>query len=203
MSDVIASYFFRPRKGNSPEMAARALCEEGTSGTRGSIHTLTDYIPRLEGEVVNIAPHGEGHIARYRYPAELFEPGNIAQYLSIVAGNIFGITEVDAIRLLDIEYPESLVRPFTGPKFGIDGIRKLVGSTNRPHIGTIIRPKVGLSPEETAAVAYEAAIGGVDLINDSEIMADQEFCPIRSRVPLIQRNSKTRKMKPATRYSTQ
>ena len=185
MSDVVASYFFRPRNGTSPDRAARAICEEGTSGTRGSIHAMTDYVPRLEGEVVGVTPHGEGYITRVRYPQELFEPGNIAQYLSVVAGNVSGIADVDAIRLLDVEYPEPLVRPFKGPKFGIGGVRKLVGSNKRPHIGTIIRPKAGLTPEDTAAVAYEAAIGGVDLIIDSEIMADQEFCPIGSRVPLV------------------
>lgn len=185
MSDVVASYFFRPRVGTPADRAARAICEEGSSGTRGTINTLTDYVPRLEGEVVNVAPHGEGHIARIRYAQELFEPGNIAQYLSVAAGNVFGVTDLDAVRLLDIDFPESLVRLFRGPKFGIDGVRKLVGSNVRPHIGTMIRPKAGLTPEDTAAIAYEAAIGGVDMIIDSEIMADQEFCPIRSRVPLV------------------
>jgi ribulose-bisphosphate carboxylase large chain len=185
MSDVIASYFFRPRKGVTPEGAARAVCEEGTSGTRGPIPIQADYARRLDGNVVSVTPHGGGYIARIRYPAELFEPGNIAQYLSVVAGNVSGIADLDAIRLTDVEYPEPLVSPFKGPKFGIEGIRKLVGSKTRPHIGTIIRPKAGLTPEDTAAVAYEAAIGGVDLIIDSEIMANQEFCPIESRVPLV------------------
>ena len=120
-----------------------------------------------------------------RYAQELFEPGNIAQYLSVAAGNVFGVTDLDAVRLLDIDFPESLVRLFRGPKFGIDGVRKLVGSNvqsaHRYHDQTESWPDA----EDTAAIAYEAAIGGVDMIIDSEIMADQEFCPIRSRVPLV------------------
>jgi ribulose-bisphosphate carboxylase large chain len=185
MSDVVASYFFHPRKGITPEGAARAICEEGTYGNQAPAPIQANYARRLNGGVVSVTPHGGGFIARIRYPAELFEPGNIAQYLSVVAGNVFGIADVDAIRLVDVEYPEPLVRPFKGPKFGIEGIRKIIGSKNRPHIGTIIRPKAGLTPEDTAAVVYEAAIGGVDLIIDSEIMADQEFCSIESRVPLV------------------
>jgi ribulose-bisphosphate carboxylase large chain len=185
MSDIVASYFFHPRKGVTPEGAARAICEEGTSSMRGPIPIQADYARRLDGSVVSVTSHGRGFVARIRYPAELFEPGNIAQYLSVVAGNVSGIADVDAIRLVDVEYPEPLARMFRGPKFGIEGIRKLIGSKNRPHIGTVIRPKAGLTPEDTAAVAYEAAIGGVDLIIDSEIMADQEFCSLENRVPLV------------------
>ncbi len=185
MSPAVASYFFRPRKGLSAEEAARAVCGEVTPGRRASVPLETGYTRRLEGEVVSVTPHGGGFVARIGYPEELFEPGNMAQYLSVVAGNVSGATEVESIRLLDVEYPEPLVRPFRGPKFGIEGIRKLIGSKERPHIGTVIRPKAGLTPEDTAAVAYEAAIGGVDLIIDSEIMADQEFCSIESRVPLV------------------
>jgi ribulose-bisphosphate carboxylase large chain len=185
MIDVVASYFFHPAKGVSAENAALAICREGTSGPRAPASPQTGYALRLEGEVAAVTPHGSGYIARIRYPAEVFEPGNIAQYLSILAGNVSGIADVEGIRLVDVEYPEPLVRPFKGPKFGIDGVRKLIGCKNRPYIGTVIRPKAGLTPEDTAAVAYEAAIGGVDLIIDSEIMADQEFCPIESRVPLV------------------
>ena len=118
------------------------------------------------------------------YPAEIFEPGNVPQYLSVVAGNLFGLSRLDAVRLLDFDLPESLV-PFKGPKFGIHGVRRIVGSNKRPHVGTIIKPKVGLTPEDTAAVAYQAAIGGVDLIKDDETLTNQKFCPIDERLPKV------------------
>jgi ribulose-bisphosphate carboxylase large chain len=184
MPDVIAAYRFRPEKGTSPEEAARWIAEEETTGTWTGIGTTTGYVRRLDGEVLEIVPGDGFYEAKIRYPAEIFEPGNVAQYLSVVAGNLFGLKKLASVRLLDMDFPESLV-PFGGPKFGIRGIRALVGTTNRPHVGTIIKPKVGLTPADTAEVAYQAALGGVDLIKDDETLTDQAFCPVRERVPRV------------------
>jgi ribulose-bisphosphate carboxylase large chain len=184
MPDVFATYSFRPETGTSPEEAARWIAEEETTGTWTDIGTRADYVRRLDGEVVEIIP-GDGHsVAKIRYPAEIFEPGNVAQYLSVVAGNLFGLRKLAAVRLLDVDFPEALI-PFHGPRFGIRGIRAIVGTTNRPHVGTIIKPKVGLSPDDTAKVAYQAAMGGVDLIKDDETLTDQSFCPMKERVPKV------------------
>ena len=185
MPDVIATYYIRPRSDTTPEEAAQAICDEETTGTWTRISTRTDYVKRLDGVVESITPQAPGYVARIRYPGEIFEPGNVAQYLSVCAGNLFGLSRLDAVRLLDVWYPDALISPFRGPKFGIPGVRRMIGSTDRPHIGTIIKPKVGLSPEDTAAVAYEAIIGGVDLIKDDETLTDQEFCPIEKRLKLV------------------
>ena len=184
MPDVFATYSFRPDKGTSPGEAARWIAEEETTGTWTDIGTTADYIRRLDGEVVEILPEGGHYVAKLRYPAEIFEPGNVAQYLSVVAGNLFGLRKLAAVRLLDVDFPEALI-PFPGPKFGIRGIRAIVGTTNRPHVGTIIKPKVGLSPDDTAEVAYQAAVGGVDLIKDDETLTDQAFCAMKERVPKV------------------
>lgn len=184
MSDVTAIYYFRPRADTSPEQAAQAICEEETTGTWTDISTTTDYVRRLDGAVESVEPRGSGYLTRITYPAEIFEPGNIPQYLSVVAGNLFGLGRLEAVRLLDVEFPEELV-PFSGPKFGIEGVRRLVGSQNRPHVGTIIKPKVGLNPTDTAEVAYQAAIGGVDLIKDDETLTDQKFCPLFERLSAV------------------
>jgi ribulose-bisphosphate carboxylase large chain len=181
MPDVIATYYFRPEVGTSPEQAAQAICDEETTGTWTDISTRPSYISKLDGNVEVVGKEGSGYITRIHYPAEIFEPGNIPQYLSVVAGNLFGLGRLKAVRLLDIELPEDLV-PFRGPKFGMHGIRRLIGTRNRPHVGTIIKPKVGLTPKDTALVAYQAAIGGVDFIKDDETLTDQTFCPISERV---------------------
>ncbi|HTY53076.1 MAG TPA: RuBisCO large subunit C-terminal-like domain-containing protein [Methanomicrobiales archaeon] len=184
MPDVIATYSFIPEKGTTPEEAARWIAEEETTGTWTAIGTTTGYVRRLDGEVMEIIAEGGHQLVKIRYPAEIFEPGNVAQYLSVIAGNLFGLKKLAAVRLLDMEVPEELV-PFPGPRFGIRGIRAIIGTTNRPHVGTIIKPKVGLSPDDTAEVAYQAATGGVDLIKDDETLTDQAFCPIRERVPKV------------------
>lgn len=184
MPDVIATYYYRPHNGVSPEEAAQAICEEETTGTWTRISTRLSYVQRLDGTVESISEEGNGYVTRIHFPEEIFEVGNIAQYLSVFAGNLFGLAKLDTVRLLDIELPDGLV-PFHGPKFGIQGVRRLIGTKNRPHLGTIIKPKVGLTPEDTANVAYQAAIGGVDFIKDDETLTNQAFCPISERVSAV------------------
>ena len=184
MAEVIATYYFRPKKGITPEWAAQAIAEEQTTGTWTDISTTEKYVHYLDGQIEKLIPSGDGYRVSIRYPAEIFEIGNIPQYLSVIAGNLFGLSRIAAVRLLDAEFPREVI-PFKGPRFGIGGIRSLVGTVDRPHVGTIIKPKVGLNPQDTAKVAYEAAIGGVDLIKDDETLTDQKFCPIAQRLPLV------------------
>ncbi len=188
MKDLIATYYFKPKAGVTPEYAAHAISEEQTTGTWTDISTVnekTAYVHAFDGEVLEVVPSGNGFQTKLSFPCEIFEPGNIPQYLSVIAGNLFGLGKLDAVRLLDIDIPEGL--DGTGPKFGFEGVRKLCGTdiTRRPHVGTIIKPKVGLTPKDTADVAYQAAIGGVDLIKDDETLTDQKFCPLMSRLEMV------------------
>ncbi|MDD3407948.1 MAG: RuBisCO large subunit C-terminal-like domain-containing protein [Methanomicrobium sp.] len=187
MSDVIAVYYFEPGKNTTPEFAAQAIADEETTGTWTDLSTRASYVKRLDGKVNSLKSFGEGYITEIMYPAEIFEPGNISQYLSVVAGNLFGLGRLDSVRLLDINLPKELTTSFKGPQFGIDGVRKLIGTdkTKRPHVGTIIKPKVGLNPKDTAEVAYLAAIGGVDFIKDDETLTNQSFCPMKERVEAV------------------
>lgn len=188
MKDLIATYYFRPNDNITPEYAAQAICEEQTTGTWTDITTVnekTAYVHAFDGEVLELEPSGSGFQTKISYPYEIFEPGNIPQYLSVIAGNLFGLGKLEAVRLLDIEIPKGLAG--IGPKYGVEGIRKLCGTdtSRRPHVGTIIKPKVGLTPKDTAEVAYQAAIGGVDLIKDDETLTNQKFCPLMTRLELV------------------
>ncbi|MBQ4134882.1 MAG: ribulose 1,5-bisphosphate carboxylase [Methanocorpusculum sp.] len=189
MKDLIATYYFRTKDGVDASYAANAIREEQTTGTWTSLSTVNDktaYVHALDGSVEDLVelPDG-GYLTRICFPHEIFEKGNIPQYLSVIAGNLFGLGKLEAVRLLDIDLPENLCG--CGPKFGIDGVRKIVGTevSCRPHIGTIIKPKVGLNPKDTARVAYEAALGGLDLIKDDETLTNQSFCPLFERLEAV------------------
>lgn len=199
MRDLIATYYFRPKSGVTADFAAQAICEEQTTGTWTNLSTVNDhtaYVHAYDGEVMDIScVENGGYTTKIRYPYEIFEPGNIPQYLSVIAGNLFGLGKLDAVRLLDIDVPSTLATAHTGPKFGIEGVRKLVGTdaSRRPHVGTIIKPKVGLNPKDTATVAYEAAVGGVDLIKDDETLTNQQFCPLTDRLEAVMNALETAK----------
>ncbi len=166
------------------ERAAMALASEQSTGTWTDISTKPSGLDkRLAAKVLKI----EGSVATIGFPVEIFEIENIPQFLATVAGNLFGLGAIKNVRLLDIRPPKNFVKEFKGPRFGIDGVRKIIGteSDGRPHVGTIIKPKVGLDPKETAEVAYQAAVGGVDLIKDDETLTNQSFCPLDERLQRV------------------
>lgn len=160
------------------EKAAAAIAAEQSTGTwtavRGSDNPLAARVISAEGKETVIG-----------FPEEIFEAGNIPQYLSVVAGNLFGLGALKKVRLEDVIFPESLVRAHRGPSFGIEDARKILGVFDRPLVGTIVKPKVGLDPAGTAAVAAAAVRGGLDLVKDDETLTDQKFCPLVSRVEAV------------------
>ncbi|MBU4223474.1 MAG: type III ribulose-bisphosphate carboxylase, partial [Euryarchaeota archaeon] len=116
------------------------------------------------------------------YPSALFEVESIPQLLSSIAGNIFSMKLLNNLRLMDVTFPKEVINSFHGPKFGIKGIRKLLGVQKRPLCGTIVKPKVGLISKDHAKVAYEAWVGGCDIVKDDENLTNQKFNPFNKRV---------------------
>lgn len=109
------------------------------------------------------------------YPLDLFEPGNIPQLLSSITGNIFGLKEIAGLRLEDLEFPETFVTSFPGPALGIDGIRKLTGVTDQPLLGSIIKPKLGLTSAQHAEASMEVWDQGLNLVKDDENLTSMAF----------------------------
>ncbi|MHA1652066.1 MAG: RuBisCO large subunit C-terminal-like domain-containing protein, partial [Candidatus Helarchaeota archaeon] len=185
--NIIAVYYIKSSKF-STKIAAEQIAIEESIGTWTKITTELDYVRRLAAKAFKYSNSNEG-IVKIAYPLELFDPevGGIPNLLSIVAGNLFGLAGLDTVKLMDLELPKKFIQLFPGPQYGIDKIRKLVGTSThrRPHVGTIIKPKVGLTPKDTAKVAYEAASGGLDLIKDDETLTSQTFCPFEDRLTAV------------------
>ncbi len=175
--DVICDFFIEPLE-IPLEKAAGGVAAESSIGTWTELTTLQEYIRKLRASVFSI----EGNRVRVAYPIELFEPGNMPNLLSSVAGNVFGLRDLKNLRLNDIYLPPKLLRSFKGPRFGISGIRKLLKISDRPLVGTIIKPKLGLKTEDHAKVAYEAWVGGCDIVKDDENLSSQDFNPFEDRI---------------------
>lgn len=173
--DIILSYYVESN------IDFRKTCEQ--IAAESSIGTWTKLSTMNKGIAVRLKPHifsmkktgaKSGYI-KIAYNHELFEEGSIPQLLSSVAGNIFGMRIVKNLRLLDIEFPDKYIRGFKGPKFGIAGVRKLFKIKKRPLVGTIVKPKVGLTSKQHARVAYESWIGGCDVVKDDENLTSLPF----------------------------
>ena len=57
-----------------------------------------------------------------------------------------------------------------------------MGIYERPLIGTIIKPSVGLSAKETGMLVSQLCAGGIDFIKDDELQANGPSCPFEDRV---------------------
>lgn len=110
---------------------------------------------------------------------------NLPALVSTIQGNLYELSQFSGLKLMDIELPPSYAKHFRGPKFGVGGCRKLTGVQNRPLIGTIIKPSIGLTPQQTAGLVKVLAEAGIDFIKDDELMANPPHSPFAERVDAV------------------
>ena len=174
--DLICLFRVEPNKISMKEAAATVALES-------SVGTWTDvgaekYVDKLAAKVFSI----KGKMIKVAYPSGLFEGGNAPNILSSIAGNIFGMKAVKNLRLEDIKFPKNILNSFPGPKYGIQGIRKIMKIKDRPLVGTIVKPKLGLKTKDHAEVASQAWLGGCDLVKDDENLSSQKFNKFEDRL---------------------
>ncbi|WP_377810221.1 ribulose-bisphosphate carboxylase large subunit family protein [Azospirillum sp. A29] len=112
---------------------------------------------------------------------------SLPNLLATVAGNLFELRPFSGLRILDIALPEAFAAAYPGPRFGVAGTRRLAGVEQGPLIGTIVKPSVGLGPQETAEVARTLCAAGIDFIKDDELQADGPHCPFDERARAVMR----------------
>ena len=176
-TDLICTFTLES-EGISLQEAAGGVAAESSVGTWTDLTTEKPYVKELAAHVFSIA----GNKIKIAYPVELFEPANMPNILSSVAGNVFGLKALKNLRLLDIEFPNVLLGSFRGPQYGIGGVRELLKIPKRPLVGTIIKPKLGLKTADHAQVAYDAWFGGCDVVKDDENLSSQKFNPFTDRL---------------------
>lgn len=109
----------------------------------------------------------------------------INQLICHLMGGHLDINLITSCRLIKLDLPDSFKKYFLGPKFGLSGIRKLTGQYNKPLFGSIIKPKIGISPETLLEITKQLVDGGVDFIKEDEIMSNPHCCPLEKRVEII------------------
>ncbi|MGQ4875667.1 MAG: type III ribulose-bisphosphate carboxylase [Promethearchaeia archaeon] len=182
-NDLIAMYYleYDPKFCPNIEQASEEIAKESSIGTWTDIVTMSKEIAeRLKPSTFYIDK--ENNIIKIAYTKELFEAGNMSQILSAIAGNIYGMKAIKNLRLLDISFPKDIINAYKGPKFGIEGIRKLLKIDKRPLLGTIVKPKVGLNEIEHAKVCGQAWSGGLDIVKDDENLTSMVFNKFNKRI---------------------
>ncbi|MFA6524885.1 MAG: type III ribulose-bisphosphate carboxylase [Patescibacteria group bacterium] len=163
--------------------AAGGVAAESSIGTWTDLATLSKAtFTKLSAKAYDIDK--KAHTFKVAYPLALFEKGSIPQFLSGVAGNVFSMKIIRNLRLVDVDFPKEYVESFQGPRFGIKGIRRIMGIYDRPILGSILKPKLGLSALQHATLSYQVFIGGIDLVKDDENLTDLSFSRFDQRVRL-------------------
>ena len=134
------------------------------------------------------AKHIEGQPIQRAKLSLSFPPDTIGTsltgLLTAVSGNLYELAPFSGLKLTGLDLPDSF-KVHAGPQFGIAGTRRLSQVYNRPLIGTIIKPSVGLSPQETAALVRELCLAGIDFIKDDELQSDSPHSPFEERLDRV------------------
>ena len=200
MERITATYYIETPY--TPGKAAAVLAGEQSSGTFVAVPGETEQLKqRFAARVENIklldtvdqpaipgaaSKNGKYHRAVVKVSWNIENFGyNLPVMVSTLQGNLYELTQFTGLKLMDIDLPSSFGTHYKGPTFGIDGCRKLTDVYNRPLIGTIIKPSIGLTEEQTAEVVKNLAAAGIDLIKDDELISSAANSRFEDRVDAV------------------
>jgi len=209
VSDSCVRVTYRIESLKGLAQAADALAGEQSTGTFVRVADETDELrSRHRARVVELVPLGQApspslpgavgagamgeagpvEVGRavVEFPLVNFGP-SLPNILAAVAGNLFELRELAGCRLEDIELPDELGPFYPGPRFGVDGTRRLMSAAEGAMVGAIVKPSVGLSPAEQAEKVEALALAGADFCKDDELIADPPYSPLEERVALVTR----------------
>lgn len=156
--------------------AAAEVAAESSTGTNFNVKTETPFSKEMNALVYQIDQ--DKGLVWIAYPWRLFDRGgNVQNILTYIVGNVLGMKEVSALKLLDVWFPPAMLEQYDGPSYTLDDMRKYLNVYDRPILGTIIKPKMGLTSAEYAEAAYDFWVGGGDFVKNDEPQANQDFCP--------------------------
>lgn len=164
--------------GERPEAVAIGIAYEQTVELPDECLTDADR-DRVVGQIEELEAVGEDlWRVVLSYTAELIG-GSLVQLLNLIYGNI---SLARGIRLVEIEWPQRISEIFSGPRFGIGGLRDLCGAGEGRPLSCAVAKPVGSSVQELADRCRDLTLGGVDLIKDDHSLADQWWAPFHERV---------------------
>ena len=136
----------------------------------------------LEAKVIGL--NFKTGMAAVALPKEGFEDGNLPQVLSVIIGNYTGMSSAAwGVRLEDLDIPDDFANTFLGPLVGNEGIKAILG--DQITVGTIVKPKTGLSEADWAKTSTRSFMGGLDVVKDDENLTSQDYCKFEKRARLV------------------
>ena len=183
MNYIEVTYLLTAKKHIEPEKKAEEIAISLSIGGWGDLpENKRKKLEKYKAKVIDVLPYKEGKkervLIKIGFPVILFEH-SVASILSIIYGKI---SFTEEIKVIDIDFHPSFLDHFPGPRYGINGIRELLGIHHEPLLMTVIKPSVGLTTEEFAEEFFKHAAGGADLVKDDEIFFDDALAPFEKRI---------------------
>lgn len=192
--NIIATYYLKDRKEGVEFMDHMSLLQslalESSTGTWEKVAEDTEEVREtLSCKLVGYyqIPNGDPYVAeavvQYAMNIDAWVE-NVPMMLLSIAGNAFAYSQF--LRLVDVAIPDDLLAKFKGPKYGIHGLRELIGvKERRPLSLHIIKPKMGMTPKQVGEQCYQTAIGGVDMMKDDEMTSDVYNSKFTDRIKYV------------------
>ncbi len=181
---LLAVFHLVPGSNMNILQSAAEVAAESSTGTNFAVKTETPFSKEMNALVYQVDL--KKNLVWIAYPWRIFDRGgNIQNILTFVVGNVLGMKEISALKLLDVWFPPTMLEHYDGPSYTLDDMRKYLNVYNRPILGTIIKPKIGLTASEYAEVCYDFWIGGGDFVKNDEPQANQDFCDYKKMVGYV------------------
>src|SRR5689334_339151 len=182
MSRVAVTYRVCVRPSEVEAVAEALALEQSVELPAAALHDA-DVKAHIAGRVAAIRRHGEAIFDVDIELATATMGGDVAQTVNMLFGNSSLHSHVE---LVDVRFPDELLASLPGPRFGVPGLRDVVGVPERPLTCAALKPQ-GLSADRLAAVCETLALAGIDVIKDDHGLADQAYSPFAERVHACQR----------------
>jgi ribulose 1,5-bisphosphate carboxylase large subunit-like protein len=190
---AVTFYFETSRAAGTPESILTSMCHEQTTtgydtlAGRAAAARLVPFqatVQRIR-RLPSTAEVDSGY-AEIDFPWEsMSHTGNpLEDALTFVMGESSHVKGMLKLRMVDLNFPEDMLKSLPGPRHGIPGVRRKLGVYHRPLLMGPMRPEVGLAPEEYAKITFEALCAGSDIVKDDELLVDPPYCPIKTRATL-------------------
>jgi ribulose-bisphosphate carboxylase large chain len=197
---VVFHYYFE--SVSDPVETAAHLCREQSTAQWKRVGVDEDLRGRFGAKVIDLDvidevatsafsilaqtyPRSRACRVRIAHPHQNFG-AKIPNLLTAAGGEgAFHSPGIASIKLMDIEFPEEYLDRFEGPRFGIEGFRDLLGVYDRPLFFGVVKPNLGLTPEQFAELAYRSWKGGLDVAKDDEMLSDVSWSTLRDRSVMV------------------
>ncbi|MEY3220449.1 MAG: hypothetical protein RIT27_1806 [Pseudomonadota bacterium] len=191
---VLCAYHFKPKAGYEPVATAAHFAAESSTGTNVDVCTTDDFTKGVDALVYEVTQMADGdYLMKIAYPVELFDRNitdgraMLVSFLTLAIGNNQGMGDVEYAKMHDFYVPPKFLQLFDGPAVNIQEMWRTLG---RPLVnggmvvGTIIKPKLGLRPQQFADACYMFWLGG-DFIKNDEPQGNQVFAPLKETIRLV------------------